>query len=355
MSKPEYTIKTKKIARHTLPTATLGVEVTARSNWAHCGCLDGVYELNLADGASNKLYSHDSYVSGIVGFAEPQQIISAGYDGTLRWYDLAERKEIRSVEAHRFWSWDIARAKNAPVIASVTGQYLAGGYRYEPRASEEPCVRVYDALSGEQTAQFGHLPPVQAVALSDDGAHVGAGNLMGDAAVWNIADGSRRHWNTPDFTAFGIIKSHCQIGGIYAATFAPDNDFIVGGMGPMRDPMAGNGKQRWQRFAWQDAEPSKTHQSRDDQCGEGLMETMCFHPGGRFFAMAGRLRGGNWNVGLFDDATGELVHSIKIGGRITQVVFNEAGDRMFLSGALSQNNDRKRHFGFVETQSIEIA
>ena len=44
-------------------------------------------------------------------------------------------------------------------------------------------------------------------------------------------------------------------------------------MGDMRDPMAGNGKQLWQRFAWQTSPVEKTQESVADQTGEGLMET----------------------------------------------------------------------------------
>jgi hypothetical protein len=60
-----------------------------------------------------------------------------------------------------------------------------------------------------------------------------------------------REWNTPDFTSWGIIKSHHYIGGIFDFSFSPDGSrLITCGMGPMRDPMAGNGKQTWQEFDW---------------------------------------------------------------------------------------------------------
>ena len=71
---------------------------------------------------------------------------------------------------------------------------------------------------------------------------------MGEVRVYEL-DSKKliAQWTTPDFTSWGIIKSHCYIGGIYDMQFSPDDDHIyVAGMGYMRDPMAGNGKQLWQ-------------------------------------------------------------------------------------------------------------
>ena len=65
---------------------------------------------------------------------------------------------------------------------------------------------------------------------------------------------------------------------------------------------------------WQNDPPTKVAEFKG---GEGLMETLAFHPSGRLFAMGGRLRGGDWNLALFDGASGELLHHRKTGYRIT--------------------------------------
>jgi hypothetical protein len=62
-------------------------------------------------------------------------VISAGYDGVLQWHDVEARKTIRKVKAHDFWSWDMDVSADGSVVASVTGRYEAGGYKYEPRPS----------------------------------------------------------------------------------------------------------------------------------------------------------------------------------------------------------------------------
>jgi len=331
----------------------LGVALHSDAKRAFAGCMDGVYMLDIVSGESQLLYSHGSYVSNIVHLPDTELIISAGYDGALRWFDLASKKVVRVLQAHSFWSWDLARSAEANVLATSSGQYLAGDYEYRPLASPDPCVRVFDADTGDVLSDYEFGPPVQAVALSRDGKRVAAANLMGDVGVWEVGGEQLASWNTPDFTAFGIIKSHCQIGGIYAITFAPnENEVIVAGMGPMRDPMAGNGKQRWQRFDWTKETPEKVAQSDDDQVGEGLMETLAIHPSEKYFVMGGRLRGGTWSTALFDLASGDLIHSLKTDTRVTKAVFSADGAQLFLAGARKQKEDALKSFGVLDVFSV---
>lgn len=356
MESTEQAITCERTHRLELPTGVLGLDSHPESGMLYAACMDGVYQVSVPSGQCDQLYAHESYASGVVCMHENNRLVSAGYDGALQWFDLTKRQVVRHVQAHTFWSWDLTRAKNRPVLASVSGQYLAGSYEYHPLAAPEPCVRVYDGLSGTLINAFDHGPPVQAVAVTDDGEYVAAGNLMGDAAVWRIDGEWATRWNTPDFTAFGIIKSHCQIGGIYAAAFAPNQDLLVAGMGPMRDPMAGNGKQRWQRFDWRsvdgDSTARKVSVSKDDQVGEGLIETMAVHPGGRYFVMAGRLRGGSWNVGFFDLESGDLVHSFKNGIRVTKALFSADGRKLYLSGANRQPKEPDKSFGIIDVHEF---
>lgn len=349
-------MNTKRLHRHKLPSGVLGAELHPIEDQVFAACLDGVYQCDLETGKCELLYKHDSYASGVVCDSSGKVLVSAGYDGRLSWYDLETRKKIHEVNAHSFWSWDLARSRDGSVVASSSGQYLAGDYSYRPLPATEPCVRVFGGIRGEALGEYDLGPPVQAVAVSASGRYVAAGNLMGDVGVWEVGVGKVAQWNSPDFTAFGIIKSHCQIGGIYAITFADDEqEVIVAGMGPMHDPMAGNGKQRWQRFRWSGEKPEKLSQAKDDQVGEGLMETIAMHPTGEFFVMAGRLRGGAWNAGIFKVDSGDLIHSIKSDKRVTKALFSEDGQRLLLCGAVTQPQNSEQEFGIVDVYKIETA
>jgi len=348
----------ERIKRLNVPTAVLGIDLSPDEGWAYVATFAGVGQLNMESGEYESLYGHDSYASGVFYIPETQQLVSSGYDGQLRWFDLQRRELIETVAAADFWIWDMAclrRPGQSPLLATASGQYLAGDYEYRPRPSQQPNVKVWEAATRELLHQFTMLPPVQAVALSPCGTRVAAANLMGDVCVWDLTVGDVAatrepdwKWQTPDFTAFGVIKSHCQVGGIYAVSFTPDSQqVIVAGMGPMVDPMAGNGRQRWQRFSLLAGQADLKTQSKDDQVGEGLMEALAIHPEGEAFLMSGRLRGGAFNTGVFSLVSGDLMYGFKTDSRVTQARFMADG-RMVLAGTLSQSADADRQFGVVD-------
>ncbi|MFM8358150.1 MAG: WD40 repeat domain-containing protein, partial [Verrucomicrobiota bacterium] len=281
-------------------------------------------------------------------------LVSGGYDGVLQWHDVAAGRVARRVQAHDFWSWDLAASPDGTQVASVTGQYLAGSYRYDPAPEREPSVKVFDAATGGLRHRFPHVPPVQAVAFSPDGRHLAAGNLMGEIRVWDLASGKQvSQWRTDDLTSWGIIKSHHYLGGVFALEFSPDGAALLAcGMGPMRDPMAGNGVQRWQRFDWRQG--TRIDQTQEGESGQGLMEALAFHPGGRLFVMAGRLFQGTWNLALFEAASGRNVFSVDARHRITDARFSADGTRLFLAKARHQElkDGQWTAFGLVEVHSV---
>ncbi|MGA0039279.1 MAG: WD40 repeat domain-containing protein [Pirellulales bacterium] len=341
----------------TLPTAVLAAAWLSETELV-AGCLDGVYRVDLETESHRKVGEHTSYVSSVAVLPQRRQYLSAGYDGLLHWYDNESNERVRTLKLHDFWSWDMTVSPDESLVASVTGQYLAGGYKYEPAPEREPSVRVVDALSGEILHSLPHVPSVQAVAFSNDSQFVAAGNLMGEVRIWNARSGEQvANWTTPDFTSWGIIKSHCYLGGIFALRFTPDDTgLLLCGMGPMHDPMAGNGRQLWQRWDWQSDPPSRADQTHDGDTGEGLMEALALHPNGSLFVMGGRLRGGNLNVGLFGTGDGAKIGSVKSGYRVTEILFSADGNAMLLAGGQGQPDKnaegRIADFGRIEIYDI---
>ncbi len=349
--------KLELITQLKVPTAVLGMsDVDESSQQFIAACMDGVYRVGIDDSSSQKLDSHDSYVSSAATIGNTA--LTAGYDGKLQWFDLEGGQRIREIELHDFWSWDMALSPDQALVASVTGQYLAGGYKYEPLAEREPSVKIVSAESGEVLHGLSHVPSVQAVAFSRDNQFVAAGNLMGEVRVWNARSGDLvANWTTDDFTSWGIIKSHCYLGGIFALQFTADgSELLLAGMGPMRDPMAGNGRQLWQKWSWQDQPPKKVDETHRGESGEGLMEALAVSPDGRQFAMGGRLRGGDWNVALFDTDSGARLASLKTGYRVTDIRYSRDATRLYLVGTQGQPSKKKEDkfpdFGRVEAYTI---
>lgn len=340
--KPEREIaavKAEVAKTHKLPTAVLGMDCAADAAHLYAACMDGgIYHVDPISGVSELLYRHESYASGVCLVPGTSTLISAGYDGVLQWHDLSTKQNIRKVEAHKFWSWQSALSPDGKLFASVTGQYMAGSIKYDPAPETEPSVKVFDAHTGTCVHQFSHVPSVQAVAFSPDGKYLAAGNLTGEIRLWELSTGQQRAaWTSPAFTSWGIIKSHCYQGGIYSLLFSPDSQSILAcGMGPMRDPMSGNGKQTWQRFAWNQPGSPKTAEIHDGESGGGHPESLAIHPSKAFFVMTGRLAQGKWNTGFFDESTGALLHSLDTKGRLTKARFSDDGKQLFLAGAVGQ-------------------
>jgi WD40 repeat protein len=326
---------------HSLPSGSLGLAITADGNRAFVSCADGaLYSLDLASGQAEAFEEkHQSYANGCVLLPDGRTVISSGYDGLLLWHDVETRRSVRRVQAHKFWNWQLALSPDGNRLAATTGQYLPGGWKYEPAPETEASVKIFDTRSGEIVARFAHTPPVLSCAFSNDGKHLAAANLMGEVRVWEIDGRSEdkllAHWTSPDFTSWGSIKTHHYCGGIYSLAFSPDDASLIGcGMGPMTDPMAGNGKMTWQRWNWRKGE--RIDQIKEGQRGSGLMEALAWHPEGKIFVMAGRQAQGTWNAALFSASDGSLLQSIDTKKRITQARFTKAGQSLVLSGAIGQ-------------------
>jgi WD40 repeat protein len=331
----------KQIKEIKLPTGALSLEVAHDSKTIFASCIDGgIYAITAESGEASKLAEHDSYASSLTSVGNSSILVSGGYDGALLWHDSVARKTVRTVAAHKFWSWQTAASRDGGFLASVTGQYICGGYKYEPQPEREPSVRVFDAATGELVHSFSHVPPVQSVAFSRDGKFLAAGNLMGEVRVWEVSSGKQiSSFNTPSFTGWGIIKGHYYTGGIFALHFAAnDDELYVAGMGSTTDPAAGNGKQLWQRFNWR--EGKKLGEANDGDIGRGLMETLAFHPSGNYFVMGGRLENGKWTMAFFDTKSGALLHSVDTKSRVTKALFNSDGSKLFLSEALGQGKPK---------------
>jgi WD40 repeat protein len=142
--------KLTKLKDFKLPAAVLALEAASDGRTLFVACLDGaVFKLDAESGERTELGRHESYASGVALVSGGTTMVSGGYDGTLLWHDLASGNVIRRIKVHDFWSWDLAASPDGQLVASVTGQYLAGGYKYEPAPEREPSVKVFDATTGE--------------------------------------------------------------------------------------------------------------------------------------------------------------------------------------------------------------
>jgi WD40 repeat protein len=335
-----------------LPTAVLGLCSTTDGRRLYAACHDGaIYPVEADTKGHSKVpplpHRHQSYASSCLLLPDQKTLISGGYDGAIVWQNIETGELIRKEQAHRFWSWRLALSPDGQTLASVTGQYLSGGEKYEPLAENEPSVRLYAAQTGKALHALSHVPPVMSAAFTPDGKHLAAGNLMGEIRLWDITTGQiAAQWTSPDFTAWGTTKSHHYTGGIYDLMFAPDGQSLFAcGMGSVHDPMAGNGAMTWQRWAWQEKPARLIATTPDTQRGAGLMETLAWHPRGQAFLMAGRQAQGTWNAALYSTQDGKFISSIDTKKRITRSLFSPDGKIVYLAGMVGQPQPKEGKWG----------
>lgn len=342
-----------------VPAGVLGCDATPDGQTLYAACIDGgIYRVDVASKKHEKIGQHESYASALVTLPQSSRVVSGGYDGYLRWFDQITGEEIRAIKAHDFWSWNMSASPDERYIASVTGQYMVGGYDYKPAPETEPSVKLFDADSGKLVREWSHLPPVQSVAFDPSSRYLAAGNRLGDVHIWDVENGKQvASFNTPDFTTWGIKKSHFFAGGITASAFTLDGkDLLLAGQGEMTKPIASNGQQLWQRFAWTEKPARKADEVHEGQSGLGLMETLAVHPSGSCFLMAGRLNSGDWNAALFDRNTGGILHSISTKTRIADSVFSSDGSTLFLAGMTGQGKGNKlsNDYGTIDVCKVVV-
>ena len=340
-------VEIKKIRAIKFPSHCLSLALT-HDQTIYASCVEGgVFAISKNNKNPEEVIKHDNFSSGVSICGD--NIISSDYDGIIKWSRMSNYENIRQIKAHDFWSWQSATSPDNKKFGSVTGQYLVGGYKYEPAKEKEPSVKVYDTVSGEPLYSFEHTPPVQSIAFSNDSRYLAAGNLMGEVRVWDLTNGEMvSKWRTDNFTGWGIIKGHYYTGGIFSIEFSPDDSSIyIAGMGSTRDPAAGNGKQLWEKYSWKPIEddPKLLSSALDSEIGQGLMEVIKFHPSRKFFLMAGRMFKGNWNTALFDANKGIILCSQDSGMRCSDAVFNKDGTRLYIAGGKSQSKKIKEGSG----------
>jgi WD40 repeat protein len=359
---PSTSTKTDLLKEHSVPTGILGLDLFPDDKRALLACVDGsILELDLESGGATSLSAHDSYASSVTLHPSGKSAISGGYDGSLLIHNLSSRT-AQKIPAHKFWSWQSRISPDGRLAASVSGQYLCGGYKYEPAAapSYDQPVKIFSAADGKLLHALDHIPPVQSLAFSPDSKYLAAGNLMGEIRVWDATTGEQKAaWTTPSFTGWGIIKGHYYTGGIFALLFSPDSQSIyAAGMGTTTDPAAGNGRQLWQRFAWTENPVRKISETKDGESGAGLMESLAWHPSHEYFVMAGRLFQGKWNTAFFDGNTGALKHHLDAKLRVTHARFTNDGKRLIIAGATGQEKKKDGkwpNWGRVKIYSIAEA
>jgi WD40 repeat protein len=184
-----------------------------------CGAEDAnLQRFKLPDGVRTSFAGgHETWVQSIASSKDGAQIISAGCDGKLIWWDSAadEPKPIRSIDAHKGWIRSIDTSLDGALIAT-------GG--------NDNMVRLWNAADGELVRELtGHERHVYSVAFHPQGAFLLSGDLMGVLKQWEVATGKIAR--TFDAKPLHTYEGGQQVdyGGVRAIAVNPDGKWLAAG------------------------------------------------------------------------------------------------------------------------------
>ncbi len=258
---------------------------------------DVVMGVRVGDTAPHTIPAHNGPVLSVAACGG--LFASAGADGKVRVWDLAEEKAVQTLDAG---------ATVRTLAATADGKVLAG-------AADDGAVHLWNPATGAPGPKLaGATDWLLAVALSPDGKSVAAGGYDGHLRIWDIASGKPPidvpaqpppPPNTPPPPA-NIVT---------ALAFSPDGKLIAlgGADGVIHLFQAADGK-------FVRSMPGHT----------SAVAGLAFHPGGALLASAGKDR----TVRLWNPTTGQALKTLEGHNAWVQgVVFAARGARLASVGA----------------------
>lgn len=253
-------------------------------------------------------------------------LLAGCFDGTVRRWDLTAEKpaELPPLKGHNGWVQAVAFARegNRFYTADSWGQLRAWTYgEGDPQS----------VWSHEQA----HDGWIRSLAISADGKRLATCGFDQTVRVWSAEDGAKQH----------EFEGHKE--DIFAVAFHPSGETLVSGdlkgvvkqwdlakaLTPGPSPEKGEGSTR-------DLDAKVLHKLERLQ-DVGGVRCLAFDPEGKLLAVSGLLPSSGGNVQgtpailLFDWASGELKHTLKIGangdGFVYDVHFHAAGFLMAVS------------------------
>lgn len=281
-------------------------------------------DLSAAKPEAKPVGEHGSYVTSVAIADGGKVLVSGSYDCKLSWWDAANYKAIRSVEAHKKQIRSVVASPDGKLVASI---------------ADDMACRLWDAASGKLVREMvghdaetpHHFPSMlYAVAFSSDGKLIATGDKVGRVCIWNTADGKKLgQVDSPGMYTWDPKQRRHSIGGIRSLAFSPDGATIaVGGCGQIGNVDHLESPARLEAFDWQGGK-SKYVVSTDGK-HKGIFEQLIFSRDGSWLVAAG---GGNAGfVAFFEPKAGKIIFQDAAPMHIHGLALSESGETLYASG-----------------------
>ena len=306
------------------PVITFAIARASGSDTAYLGSSD--FKVYSADFAATKfepkeLYTHESYVTGVA--LAGTALVSGGYDGKLTWYDTAEKKILRTHDAHTKWIRKVIASPDGTTIASI---------------ADDMACKLWDAKTGKLVHELkGHKEKtpndftsmLYAVTYSADGKLLATGDKVGHIVVWDVQTGKQLGTcEAPVMYTWDKVQRLHSIGGIRSLAFSPDGKALaVGGMGKVGNIDHLEGKARVEVFDWKQGK--QTAEFPGDKFA-GLVNRLAWAPDGSWLVGAGGASEGF--LCFFDVANKKTLRQEKVPMHVHDFAITAAADQITCVG-----------------------
>ncbi len=166
---------------------------------------------------------HMAIIRGIAFTPDGRQLVSASEDKTIRVWDLASGKTVRTIRGE---SAPGQEGKIGAMALSPDGKWLAAGGWFAAPQVEGSVIRLYEFASGKLVALLkGHVDVVNGLAFSPDGSKLISGSSDSTAILWDA--GIRAGARAAEPKLLHRLEGHTA--EIYAVGFSPDGSRAVTG------------------------------------------------------------------------------------------------------------------------------
>jgi parallel beta-helix repeat protein len=155
---------------------------------------------------------HTGWVTSVAFSPDGRLLASGSRDTTIKLWDVATGREVRTLSGHTHWVWSVAFSPDGRLLASGSDDWTI-------KLWEVASGSLVRTLTGHGGSVYSHGGSVNSVAFSPDGRLLASGSSDDTIKLWEVASGS----------LVRTLSGHT--GAVLSVAFSPDGRLLASGSG----------------------------------------------------------------------------------------------------------------------------